>query len=88
MSLLRKVRFRFRFLFERIWLPPMWLRFSLPVPVLLKRLAAHRLVFIFGIGFRLSTRWLYWFCGFSLQKSEESRGLLRGSLALFLGKLG
>ena len=44
--------------------------------------------FHFWHRFCLSTRWLYWFCGFSLQKSEESRGLLRGSLALFLGKLG
>ncbi len=83
MSVLRSLRFRFRFLFESIWLPPMWFRFSLPVPVLLNRLAAHRLVFIFGIVYRLSTRRIISIYGFSLQKRGECRELIAGSLALF-----
>jgi len=40
---------RFRVLEVKIWLDPAFLYMNFPVPVFLKRLAAARLVFIFGI---------------------------------------
>jgi len=40
---------RFRVLWLNRWLDPAFLYMNFPVPVFLKRLAAARLVFIFGI---------------------------------------
>jgi len=40
---------RFRVLEVKIWFDPAFLYMNFPVPVFLKRLAAARLVFIFGI---------------------------------------
>ena len=46
-------RVRVEGFFSRMWFMKAWRRRSLPVPVTLKRLAAPRWVFIFGIGLLL-----------------------------------
>src|SRR5215470_14259883 len=47
---LRSFRFRFFAFLVRMWLFPLFMRTILPPPVRLKRFAAPRCVFIFGIS--------------------------------------
>lgn len=47
--LCRSLRFRLRVFLVRIWLFIEWLRFTLPLPVSLKRLHAPRCDFCFGM---------------------------------------
>jgi hypothetical protein len=49
----RSERFRLVVFLVRIWLAPDFLKTNFPVPVFLKRLAAARLVLIFGMNFLL-----------------------------------